>query len=694
MKIDIASMKLLIDIIRFAGLGALALAGASGLAQSLPEAPAGLSPRVARAQQALPMAAVRDVGGYVGRRIQAGTDGYVRPFDIDRFARMVEEKKTRDWWWIGEQPGKWLESAIRASQTADDQALREKARGILQRLVAAQEPGGYLGITDPAVRTPAQPLRGMDPYELYFLLHGLLTAAEEWKDEKALAAARRLGDYFVEHIGPGKAEFWPSPVRPPQNLNTIICPQFTWVPEGTPKAPQLYGQSAIAGHTAHYGWEGTLLIDPMLRLHQATGDAKYLEWSRWVIGNIDRWSGWDAFSRLDQVADGTLGVHQLQPYVHSHTFHMNFLGFLRMYEITGDAAYFRKVQGAWDDIARRQLYITGGVSVGEHYEPGYKRPLTGAVVETCANMSWMELTQMLLEQTGEPRYADAIEKLLLNHVFAAQTVDGDCYRYHTPPNGFKPDGYFHGPDCCTGSGHRIVAMLPKFIAATGRDAVFINQFVPSQIRAPVAGGEVALRLDTRYPETQDVLIRVDSASAKAPFSVRVRIPGWCRQPSVQVNAQEFPEVKPGAYASIRRVWKTGDTITLRLPMETRWVRHDHFENDNAPWALTRGPVVYALDTIWWPQSSQPISGAVWKEAGLLRLEASPRETKATMGALGPFFEVPVKLRSGQKALATFVPFSNVGRWYREATAPPDRRGNAFSYAVWLCDSDSPARTKP
>ena len=180
-----------------------------------------------------PRGSVREVGGYVGQRIRANTEGYLKPFDIDQFTRMVEQKKQRDWWWIGEQPGKWLESAVLASRAAGDPALEAKARRILARLAAAQEPGGYLGITDPAVRTDAQPVRGMDPYELYFMFHGLLTAAEEWNDAQALQTARRLGGYFVAHIGPGKAEFWPSPIRPPENQNRIICPQFVWVPEGT-----------------------------------------------------------------------------------------------------------------------------------------------------------------------------------------------------------------------------------------------------------------------------------------------------------------------------------------------------------------------------------------------------------------------------------------------------------------------------
>ena len=88
-------------------------------------------------------------------------------------------------------------------------------------------------------------------------------------------------------------------------------------------------------------------------------------------------SGRDYFC-LDSVADRpTLGVDKLQPYVHSHTFHMNFMGFLRLYRITGDKTLLRKVSGAWDDIHERQMYITGGVSVAEHYEHDYVKPLSG-----------------------------------------------------------------------------------------------------------------------------------------------------------------------------------------------------------------------------------------------------------------------------------------------------------------------------
>src|SRR5207245_5226970 len=98
---------------------------------------------------------------------------------------------------------------------------------------------------------------------------------------------------------------------------------------------ELHGHSEMAGHSVHYGWEGTLLIDPMLRLYEVTGDTKYLDWSKWVVASIDKWSGWDSFSKLDEVADGKLAINEVQPFVHAHTFQMNFLGLLRLYRITG-----------------------------------------------------------------------------------------------------------------------------------------------------------------------------------------------------------------------------------------------------------------------------------------------------------------------------------------------------------------------
>jgi len=628
-------------------------------------------------ERSAPPENVMDIGGFAGNRIAKNQRNFIETFDIGKYVGLMETRNFTGWdWRQGEQPGKWLESAIWASTRTHDAALEKEARTMLDRIIRSQAPDGYIGITSQSVRTPQRPLGGMDAYELYFLQHALLTAYAVWKDLRALKAAERLGDYFVRYIGPGKAEFWPSPLRPPENRGKLL--------KGTM-------HSEIAGHSVHYGWEGTLLIDPMMRLYQLSGDRRYYDWCKWVVSNIDKWSGWDAYSNLDRVAEGTMPINQIQPYVHAHTFQMNFLGLLRMYEVSGDKAYLRKVAGAWKDIAARQRYITGGVSVGEHYERDYIKPLTGEMMETCATMSWMQLSQELLDITGDPKYADAIERIFWNNVFAEQTIDGDANHYFTPPNGVTPKGYFREPDCCMGSGERLLAMLPGFIygGGVGR-SIYINQFVAS---STVIGG-TRITQETDFPENGKVGVSIEPVKASA-FAVYVRIPEWADSAVVAVNGVAVEGVHPGSYLRLSRVWHSGDKIDIELPMRLQWVRHGHYEktgdrrpykttpDNDAPYALVRGPVVYAFDDIWYNGDT-----AVFGPLDSIRYVLSDPRKMHHVDApgpdiLGPGYEVRLMLADGRETSVAVYPFANIGKWYRDTAHKPDSNAAVWRYAVWL-----------
>lgn len=647
--------------------------------------------KVKGVEQAVPATKVSSVGGFAGVRIGRNQENFLKTFPIGNYVNLVESHNFTAWdWRKGEQPGKWLESAILTATRTGDAALEKEARGMYQRMLSAQRPDGYLGITSDSIRTPGKPLRGMDAYELYFTQHALLTAYEVWKDPKGLAAARKLGDYFLKYIGEGKAEFWPSSVHYPENRNKVL--------KGTQ-------HSDIAGHSIHYSWEGTLLIDPMMRLYELTGDVRYFDWCKWVVSNIDKWSGWDAYSNLDKVAVGQMSVDKIQPYVHTHTFQMNFLGLLRMYQVSGDITFLNKVAGVWNDVASRQLYITGGVSVGEHYEKDYVKPLTGEMMETCATMSWMQLSQYLLDLTGDPKYADAMEWIGWNNVFAEQTIDGDANHYFTPPNGYTPKGYYREPDCCMGSGHRLLSMLPGFIYATGSGetagsggsdkiggVIYVNQYIGSS--AEIA--KIMLRQETEYPEDGKVLLRIDPI-AEMVFTLALRIPAWCQHATVLVNGKVLTGVQAGTYAKITRHWKAGDVITLDLPMELKWVEHDHYmktsdrkpykavPDPNPPYALVRGPVVYALDDIWYEGDTSDFSRG-WMDTvkyvisdpgGFRQLPAPGRDI------LGPGYEVPIVLADGRKTHLPVYPFANIGKWYRDAAHKPDSNSAAWTYAIWL-----------
>jgi len=644
---------------------------------------------VGQVEQSVPATSVVGVGGFAGNRIAKNQANYIKTFPIEKYVGMIEARDFTAWdWRQGEQPGKWLESAIISSARTHDAALEAKALGMYQRVLRSQAADGYVGITASAVRSSEKPLRGMDAYELYFLQHALLTAYEVWHDPKGLKAAKRLGDYFVNHIGPGKAEFWPSAVHDPENKGKTL--------KGTM-------HSDIAGHSIHYSWEGTLLIDPMTRLYQLSGDRRYFDWCKWVVGSIDKWSGWDAYSNLDKVASGDMTIDKIQPYVHTHTFQMNFLGLLRMYQVSGDTSYLRKVVGAWKDIAARQLYITGGVSVGEHYERDYVKPLTGEMMETCATMSWIQLSEYLLELSGDTKYADAIERIMWNQVFAEQTIDGDGHHYFTPPNGSTPKGYYREPDCCMSSGQRLLAMLPGFIYGESGQSVYINQFIPSTAMV----GKVKVSQQTEYPSDGKVTILVDPASAMS-FTVNIRIPAWCKAPVLAVNGVNLSGVEPGHYAVIKRVWKRGDKITLDLPMELKWVKHEHYlrtadrkpyktsADPDAPIALVRGPVVYAADDVWYKGDTADFAHHgmdsaryVMSDAAALRVLPPPdRET------LGPGYEVSLLLAGGKMVTMPVYPFANIGKWYRDAGHKPDSNAAVWAYAIWLKGVDAATASVP
>lgn len=629
----------------------------------------------------VPITSVKNIGGFVGDRMELNRNVYLKNFPIEKYVGFIEERNHTGWDWTrAEQHGKWLESAYLSAIQSGDNELLDKARKMLDRIIASQEPEGYLGATAESYRSPEHPIRGMDPYELYFVFHALISVYEQTDYKPALESAEKLADYFLKYFGPGKNEFWPSKLREPEN-----------------RRKRLAGTSDFAGHSVHYSWEGTLLADPVARLYELTGKKKYLDWSKWVVGNIDGWSGWDSYSRLDSVADGTLTVYDLQPYVHSHTFHMNFLGFLRLYRTTGDESYLRKVIGAWNDIARRQMYVTGGVSVAEHYEHGFVKPISGNIVETCATMSWMQLTQGLLELTGDPKYAEAMERLMLNHVFAGQDSKSGSCRYHTAPNGYKPEGFFHGPDCCTASGHRVISLLPSFIYTTTPDnGVVVNQYLPSEY----SHNGFAFKMSGDYP-TNDLITLTVTDAKKAPKCLKLRIPTWCKNPEISLNGKLMTGIAPGTYLNINQKLKTGDKIDIHLPKEFKWIKRENHSKTIAytlpdspeilykeepdktvPYALTYGPLVYSLDMVWNPQISND-------DADIARdiridLNSIPKPFKNTgkesmivnpVKAKGYYKNRPVEL--------TMVPFASTGVWYRDGQDLPDPHSESFSYGIWL-----------
>ena len=61
---------------------------------------------------------------------------------------------------------------------------------------------------------------------------------------------------------------------------------------------------------------------------------------------------------------------------------------------------------------------------------------------------------------------------------------------------------------------------------------------------------------------------MDEAPAAA-FPLLVRLPGWCGNPSIELNGKPVAAKPARGFARIARVWKKGDTVRLSFPMKPR-----------------------------------------------------------------------------------------------------------------------------
>ena len=141
---------------------------------------------------------------------------------------------------------------------------------------------------------------------------------------------------------------------------------------------------------------------------------------------------------------------------------------------------------------------------------------------------------------------------------------------------------------------RSVAELPAMIYYKSGNGVAVNLYTSSKATIHLgANREVGLSQQTNYPNSGQVVLKVDSLTSSA-FPIKLRIPLWCKNASVAINGvMAKVNCEPGSFAILEREWKRGDQITLQLPMEWRLVKGR--ERQAGRVAIMRGPLLFGLN---------------------------------------------------------------------------------------------------
>ncbi len=300
-----------------------------------------------------------------------------------------------------------------------------------------------------------------------------------------------------------------------------------------------------------------------------------------------------AFHHEAVLAPMFLGEDRLDG-LHGNTQIPKVVGLAREYELTGRPEYRRAATSFWDHVVNHRSYATGGHGESEHFFPveQFPRRLTPNTCETCNTYNLLKLARHLFAWEPDAARMDFVERALINHLAA---------NIGRAPGEF---GYFLGLGsvgvkvfstpydswwCCVGTGLENPARYGEHVAYHGGDTLWLNLYFAAALDWAEHG--VRLELRTRFPEDETVRVVVSCASP-VRFTLKLRHPAWCERPSLSLNGEALPARSiPASYLAIRREWRDGDTLELRLPMRLRAEPLPH--SDGKTLALLHGPVLLA-----------------------------------------------------------------------------------------------------
>ena len=137
--------------------------------------------------------------GYLGDKLDMMIERHVKGTDVDYITAPFQEKTETKGWWQTEFWGKFMHSAVPYQVYTGCPKLKANIDRGIERMIASQEPSGYIGNYPDALRCG----EGWDVWGMKYTMMGFLHYYDLTKDPKALETCKKVCDYVIAEIGPG-----------------------------------------------------------------------------------------------------------------------------------------------------------------------------------------------------------------------------------------------------------------------------------------------------------------------------------------------------------------------------------------------------------------------------------------------------------------------------------------------------------
>lgn len=510
--------------------------------------------------------------------------------------------------WRCEYWGKMMRGAAFVYAYTRDEALYRVLEASVRELLATEDSMGRI-----STYSPETEFTGWDMWGRKYVLLGMQYFCEVCSNAELcaliMASMRRQADYIVERIGDGKL--------------AIDKTSSFWL-----------GLNAMS------------ILEPFVRLYNITKEKKYLEFASHIV-NVGM-SGEACVFRL--AAEDKLLPHEY-PTTKAYEMMSCFEGLAEYYRVMGGNVYRAALLNFGRRVLLSEVSVIGCAGCTHELFDHTAISQTddarvGIMQETCVSVTLMKLCGQLLRISGDPCYADCVEKTFFNAYLGSfnthcrpsrleamghwpQTERVLPFDSYTPlrsgVRGAKigglmrmQDGAFYG--CCVCIASAGAGILPRINLLCGVEGLYINFYLPGKVEVEMPEGRFCYTVEGDYPYGGRVTLRVDQAP-KGGVQLFLRVPAWSRSTVVTVGGER--QLSDSGYFRICRRVERGDVLALEFDMATCAI----LPAAGAPGAdkyiaFRRGAIVLAVDARLDGSPKLPIS---------LRMDESPEISASRVG---------------------------------------------------------------
>jgi len=497
---------------------------------------------------------------------------------------------------------KIIEGAAYSLHLHPDPELEHYLDDLIERIVAAQEPDGYLY----TARTIAE--RNGTLEKLKADREGLT----RWSHLRVSHELYNVGHMYeaavAHYLATGKRTFLAIALKNADLIDDVFGPDK---------------RRDVPGHQE--------IEMGLVKLYGVTGEERYLRLAKFFLDERGYYNqGRQRYGNHDNEAytqDHLPVTQQDEALGHAVRAVYMYSGMADVAALTGEQAYIDAIGRIWENVVSKKLYLTGGIGArhqGEAFGDNYELPNATAYNETCAAIANVFWNQRMFQLHGDAKYIDVLERSLYNGFLPGISFSGDRFFYVNP---LEFDGEYRfnrddslvrmpwfGCSCCPTNVVRVFPSLGGYLYAQTEDRLYVNLFMRSQTIVTLAETTVQLSQESNYPWDGAIKFTVQ-AQRPVAFALCLRIPGWAQGEPVpsnlyhyidevtesirlRVNGDDVAVDLQQGYAILQRTWQPGDVVELVLPMAVRRVACHGAVSDNVgKVALERGPLVYCAEGV-------------------------------------------------------------------------------------------------